>query len=577
MSDAPLLSSDDRPLPEISVGEAALTEAVRHVDIVHTSLAGMTAIVFMLLFAVALPVFGLPPVKQPVAFAVMAATAVIGIGGLYVLNFRVHQHVTNQARLTEVLVNSLGQGFLVFARSGVCENVYSQACLDLLETVPANKPIADVLRIPQDQRSDFADWLDILYQPDHALGFDDVVNFLPKIFPHSRDRRVTLVYRPIRARDKSLVKVVVIATDQTEEYAARQQAKRQQNFAEMICCIFKDRNQFYATLASLRAFLEEAQSPAVSFAEASQLLRQLHTLKATVKQFNLLELGEVIHDVENELRAPEIVDDATFRKALEPGRKKIGDALLKVTDEVVVLLGNEREWHGNVREVEESLLYDFARQMKRSNVEPRLVQAYLSSIAAVPVRDCFRAFERELHDLASMMDKQVKDVCFKGANPRVLTQPLQEFLVSLTHVARNIMDHGIEPPVTRMARGKDPAGLVTVETDVVPASSGDGEVLRLQISDDGNGVDPSRLRSKLAASDPDGNWQNEDDMTLIQRIFQWGVSTSETVTTVSGRGVGMEAVSREIQKLGGTIRVTSELYKGTRFTITLPYSLSIAD
>jgi two-component system chemotaxis sensor kinase CheA len=576
MSDAPLLR-DETSLPQTAVGEAALTEAVRHVDVVHTSLMGMTAIVFMLLVAVALPVFGLPPVKQPVAFAVMALTAFIGIGGLYILNFRVHQHVTNQARLTEVLVNSLGQGFLVFGRSGICENVYSQACIDLLETIPAGKHVAEVLRIPEDQRSDFNDWLEILYQPDHALGFDDVVNFLPKIFPHSHDRRVTIVYRPIRGRDKDLVKVVVIATDQTEEFAARQQAKKQQNFAEMICCIFKERNQFYATLAHLHDFLDEAQSPNIVLKESAGLLRQLHTLKATVKQFNLIELGEIIHDVESELRDPLITDDAGFREALEAGRKKIGDALLKVTDEVVVLLGNEREWHGNVREVEEAELYAFAKELKKANVDEAVLQHYLSTIAAVPIRDCFRSFDRELHELAIMMDKQVKPVRFLGDNPRVLTQSMQEFLFSLTHICRNIMDHGIEPPVTRMARGKEPAGLVSVQTNIVPREDGAGDWLRIVIGDDGNGIDPSRVRAKLAQLDPDGNWKFEDDQTVIQRIFMWGVSTSDAITTLSGRGVGMEAVNKEVVKLGGKMRVASELYKGSSFEIYIPYRLAIAE
>ena len=144
-----------------AASEAVLTEAVRHIDIVHTSLAGMTAIVIVLLVALGLPVFGLGAVTHPAAFATMILAASVGIGGLYFLNYRVHQHVTDQARLTEVLVNSLGQGFLVFGRDGRCGHVYSQACLDLLETMPAGKHIADVLHVPPEQKADFRDWLEI--------------------------------------------------------------------------------------------------------------------------------------------------------------------------------------------------------------------------------------------------------------------------------------------------------------------------------------------------------------------------------------------------------------------------------
>ena len=559
-----------------AVSDAVLTEAVRHVDIIHTSLAGMTAIVVTLLSAVALPVFGFAPVTHPFAFGIMFLAAFTGIGGLYVLNFRAHQHVADQARLTEVLVNSLGQGFLVFGRDGMCGKVYSQACLDLLETVPAGQNISDVLRVPPDQRSDFNDWLDVLYQPHHALGFDDVVRFLPQYFAHSKGRRVNLTYRPSRQRDGSLINVVMIATDQTEEYAAQLRAKERQDFAETICRIFKERNQFQMTLSHVRGFLETAAAPTVSLRDASEILRQLHTLKASVKHFNLLKFGDVIHAVEHDLRQPEIrPDDDSFRRALREGTRKISESLSASTADVSDLLGLDQDWRGNIREIGESDLYDFARTMQAQNVDPVLIKQFLATIAAVPIRECLQSFERSLRELAGVVDKQIKPVQYLGTNPRVLARPIQDFLFSLTHISRNIMDHGIEPPVARMAQGKDPAGQVTVLTEVLTEGSSKMEWLHIVIRDDGNGINPSRVRAKLAMLDPQGTWMFEDDRAVIQRIFSWGFSTSEQVTTLSGRGVGLEAVKQEVLKLGGTIRVESELYKGATFDIRIPHLLDI--
>src|SRR6202034_3762227 len=116
------------------------------------------------------------------------------------------------------------------------------------------------------------------YMPNHALSFDDVIKFMPKFFPHKQDRRVSLMYRPIYARSGALFQVVVIATDQTEEYAAQQLLKQQQNFAEMICRIFKERNQFRETLAHVREFLDMADKSNISRVASSALLRSLHTL-----------------------------------------------------------------------------------------------------------------------------------------------------------------------------------------------------------------------------------------------------------------------------------------------------------
>ncbi len=285
-SAVPPFSSEGDASPPLVAGRAAVTEASRHVDIIHTSLAGMTAIVLVLLVAVALPVFGRPPVNHVWAFVVMACAALGGIGGLYYMNYRIHQHVSNQARLTEVLVNSLGQGFLSFNINGICGSVYSQACLDLLETVPAGRDIVDVLHIPEEQKVETKEWLDVLFMPSHALGFDDVVKFLPQYFPHSRGRRVSLMYKPIRDKAGALTHIVLIATDQTDEYEAQKRAQQQQAYVDMICHVFKERNQFLATVTHVRTFLQVAGEPVLR-EDAAPLLRSLHTLKAAVKHFHL--------------------------------------------------------------------------------------------------------------------------------------------------------------------------------------------------------------------------------------------------------------------------------------------------
>lgn len=554
---------------------AALTDAVRHIDIVHTSLAGMTGIVAMLIAALALPVFGHKAVTMPLAFGVMVTTSLIGIVGLYVLNFRVHKDVTDQARLTEVLVNSLGQGFLFFDREGYCGSVYSQACLDLLEIVPRDKKIVEVLGIPDGEQEDFMDWVDVLYQPDHALSFEDVVRFLPSLFAHQGQRRVALVYRPILDDNGKLLRVVMIATDQTEEHSAKQMAQRQQNFAEMICRIYKDRNQFQSTLAHVREFVDATGRSENTLEDASDILREAHTLKAAVRHFNLVEFGDLLHESETVLRDPTIDTDDEFRIRLLDVHQKVKDALHGVTEEVSTLIGTEYEWRGNVREIGEDDIYDFAHVMQNKNVDPAVVEAFLSSIAAVPVRECFYSFERELRELADMMDKQVKPVLFKGGNPRVLTRPIQDFLFSLTHICRNVVDHGIEPPVTRMARGKDAAGLITITSDIVDGKDDGKKWLQISISDDGNGIDPSRVRAKLYSMDPEGDWRFEDDRTVIQRVFSWDFTTRDEVTDLSGRGVGMEAVDLCVKKLGGIIHVESQLYKGTTFELRVPYMMDL--
>jgi two-component system chemotaxis sensor kinase CheA len=553
---------------------SALTEAKRQFSTLHVSLTGMAAIVMILLVAVALPVFGYAPVTDKISFLVISVATFGGIGYLSYLNYAVYKLVSDHDRLNEVLVNSLGQGFLSFGRNGLCDEVYSQACLDLLETEPARQNIMDVLRVPEDGRADFKGWLDILFMPDHALGFSDVINFLPQFFPHPKKRRITLAYKPVYTKSHILERVVLIATDVTEEYEAQEIAKQRQEYADMICRIFRERNQFLTTITHVRTFLEQASVP-VPRADSTPLLRLLHTLKASVKHFHLKALADTVHGLESELRSGGIETDKEFNRVLAAGRSCIDKELSAVLENIKDLIGQDYERRGNTREIEESALYNFALVMSVSGVNHDVIDHYLRFIVAVPIQDCFRQFERELLDLAEITGKQIKPVRYSGSNPPVLLREYQGLLFSLTHVCRNIIDHGIEPAVTRLARGKDPAGQVSIDATIIPDEESGKQWLCITISDDGGGIDSSRVREKLVLAEPGAGWLEQDDHAVIQNIFTFGLSTRDDVTDLSGRGVGMNVVKKEVENLNGKIEVFSEIYLGTKFEIRVPYMLSI--
>lgn len=558
-------------------GRAALTEANRHKDILFTSLAGVTCIVVVLLVALALPLFGRSPISSQLIFAIMVCTALAGVAELCIINYRVHRSVINQALLTEVLLNSLGQGYLSFNAKRICSKVYSQACLDLLEANPAGKNIVDVLQLTEEQKSDFNDWVDMLFTPSHALTFEDVVKFLPQTFQHSsKGRHIALMYRPVPDKNGQLSSIILIATDLTEETEAQLRARMQQSYVDMICRIFKERNQFMTTITHLRNFINESRTT-VKRDESASVLRLLHTLKASAKHFSLDALSNIIHKMEADLRSTNIRSDEDFQARLRKGGDEVNACIESVLEQVGDLIGQDFEGRGNLREIDEDTIYDFARVMRTCGVNPDIIHQYLMTIAAVPIQEAFHQFEREIKDLAVIMGKRVKPIRFSGSNPRVLLQPMEGFFLSIMHISRNIIDHGVEPVVTRLARGKDPAGQISIHTDLIDNPQSNRKILQILISDDGNGIDPTLVRKKLASIDPEGSWKNDSDEEVIQRIMLWEVSTRTEISDISGRGVGMEAVEREVRLLGGTIRVHSELYKGTRFDIRIPYGLDVPE
>ena len=186
----------------------------------------MTAIVVVLLGAVALPVFGQAPVTQPVALVVMAA----GGAGRHRRPLLHELPRASACQQPGAPDRSSGQqpraGLFVFDSSGVCgafirrpASIFSKLCR------PARISWM-FCAFPKNSTADFKDWLDILFMPNHALGFDDVVKFLPQFFPHSQGRRISLMYRPIHDPGRRpAAHVSLIATDQTEEYEAQERAR----------------------------------------------------------------------------------------------------------------------------------------------------------------------------------------------------------------------------------------------------------------------------------------------------------------------------------------------------------------
>ena len=199
----------------------------------------------------------------------------------------------------------------------------------------------------------------------------------------------------------------------------------------------------------------------------------------------------------------------------------------------------------------------------------RNLQESVMSIRMMPISVVFSRFPRLVRDLTAKLNKQVELITLGEGTE--LDKGLTEKLADpLTHLVRNSLDHGVEPPDVRIAQGKDPTGHITLS-----ASHQGGNVV-IEIRDDGAGLNRARILAKarergLAASD------GLSDQEVWQFIFAPGFSTAEQVTDVSGRGVGMDVVRRNIQEMGGSVEIGSMAGVGTTFTVRLPLTLAILD
>jgi two-component system, chemotaxis family, sensor kinase CheA len=187
----------------------------------------------------------------------------------------------------------------------------------------------------------------------------------------------------------------------------------------------------------------------------------------------------------------------------------------------------------------------------------------------MPMDYVFSRFPRMVRDLAGKLGKKV-DFVTHGAATELDKGLIERIIDPLTHLVRNSVDHGIEMPATRLAAGKPEAGRLTL------SAAHQGGNIVIEVSDDGGGLSRERILKKareqgLPVSD------SMPDEEVWKLIFAPGFSTAEVVTDVSGRGVGMDVVRRNISAMGGFVDIRSEIGVGTTISISLPLTLAILD
>jgi two-component system chemotaxis sensor kinase CheA len=251
--------------------------------------------------------------------------------------------------------------------------------------------------------------------------------------------------------------------------------------------------------------------------------------------------------------------------SIRVGIEKV-DQLINLVGELVITQAMIEQRSGSLDPILHEKLLSSVSQLTRNT---RDLQEAVMSIRMMPMDYVFSRFPRMVRDLASKLGKKVEFVTHGSATE--LDKGLIERIVDpLTHLVRNSIDHGIETPAVRTAAGKSETGRLSL------SASHQGGNIVIDVSDDGGGLNREKILAKakqngLPVSD------SMSDPEVWQLIFAPGFSTAETVTDVSGRGVGMDVVKRNITAMGGVVDIHSSKGFGTTISISLPLTLAILD
>jgi len=242
------------------------------------------------------------------------------------------------------------------------------------------------------------------------------------------------------------------------------------------------------------------------------------------------------------------------------------DAMMDVVGELVIVQSQIAESARSIGNENSHLARNIA-QLGRITKE---LQHNAMSVRLIPIKPTFQKMERLVRDLARDCEKKV-NFQTSGEDTEVDRTVIEEISDPLVHMVRNSMDHGLEKPDVRVACGKPEHGTVTLK------AFHQGSNIHIELSDDGKGIDHERIYAKAVEKGviPAGAQLSRDEVLAL--IFAPGFSTAEKVTSVSGRGVGMDVVRRNIEKLRGKVEIDTQVGRGTIFRIKLPLTMAIID
>ncbi|MCA9455731.1 MAG: chemotaxis protein CheA [Nitrospira sp.] len=284
-------------------------------------------------------------------------------------------------------------------------------------------------------------------------------------------------------------------------------------------------------------------------------------------------LGEIL--VEEKKASPQQVHQALQKQqqlkknevaSIRVDTEKI-DKLINLVGELVITQSMITDLSEKFTLAQLPVLQERITQLERNTRE---IQERVMSIRMMPIGSAFHRFPRLVRDLAGKSGKQIQLV-MSGEETELDKTLIEAIGDPLTHLVRNSADHGLELPEERVAQGKPERGTIRLH------AYHDGGNICIAVEDDGRGLNREKIIKKAIEKGIIADGSNMSDEAVYQLIFRPGFSTAETITDVSGRGVGMDVVKRNIEGLGGSVDIQSTMGKGSRLTLKLPLTLAIID
>ena len=472
-----------------------------------------------------------------------------------------------------LLLDSSAQGFLAVDKELIIDPEYSKVCDTIFERQITGLCVADLL-FPNNrtQKANLHKNIKRIINEEDEFIQDLYLRLLNDEY-QVKDKSIEIEFKCISGS-----RVVLILTDITRRKKLEHKLNHERDRLKFIVSTVQEPSEFFDVIDDFEIFINGQLNMLLTSNKSNQekldeAFRQIHTFKGGFSQLDFLSVPQVLHQLEDQLQSMQEsgdFDHQALQELLDTNRcmeslhqdtaiieEVLGKGFLDNDKDVALNLLQIKRIESFIKEQEPGPVVDEVSDLLKDLMRTRLVN----------IKTLFRTFSKSAEKLAAAFNKAIYPFEVVGQDLMVDSNVYASFTKSLIHVFRNAVDHGIESLDERVEAGKDETGRISCEIKMIINH------MVIIISDDGRGLDFNAIRDKALDKGifTEQEIAHVSEKRLSKLIFDDRFSTKSTVTTVSGRGIGLSAVLAELRKLNGDVKVMSSQGQGTQFQFVLPY------
>ena len=477
-----------------------------------------------------------------------------------VLKVRALDAIRHEKNQLAAIVDNVSFGLLRADKNGKVQEGFSASCTQLLASTEQGlkqAPIANILGLSERDRESFQVFYAQIF--DQPFLAEEMVKELPSRYL-IQDRALDVASYPIMKGD-AVESILFVISDATQ----LKKTEAENTLNRSLLRIIQNQDRFRRILAAIYAYDDKILSSSDSQGPSIQdIRREVHTWKGDLSTFGLTSFVEYVHNFEDEL-----TDEISYSRIHEYIHQLKNGMMDFIEKHREILKISRSQLQEVTLTLPESALQTLWVRVSAANSLPhavRTVEEFVTTQTMQKAGDLLNYLTLATLDVSRKLKKPVS-IQTSGADV-ALPRDYREIFDSLIHVVRNAVDHGLESPGERGR--KDPTGKIALEVRSKPDS------FQILISDDGRGVDLNQLKIKVLSKQlvTEAEWNRMNDNEKILFIFKGNISTKDTVTDISGRGIGLDYVYASVKNAGGHIVVESNPGTGTCFYISLPKFLA---